>query len=59
MVFRSTTKRLLLSAPVVLAVALIPLPAQSPEDSLRQSEKQLRRFPFRPDCDGNTLEIVI
>ena len=50
--------RLLLLAPVVLAAALIPSPAQSAEDTLRQSEQRLRDFPFRPDCDGNTQEIV-
>ena len=58
MVFGSTSKSLLLFAPVVLALALISSPTQSAEESLRQSEHQLRRFPFRPDCDGNTQQIV-
>jgi len=50
--------RLLLFAQVVMAAVLIPVPAQSADDTLRQSTQQLQRFPFQPDCDGNTQEIV-
>jgi hypothetical protein len=46
---------LLLLAPLVI---LIPGSAQAAEDSLDQSVQQLRRFPFQPDCDGNTQKIV-
>jgi hypothetical protein len=34
------------------------LPASAAEDSLGQSREGLRRFPFRPDCAGNTREMV-
>jgi hypothetical protein len=50
--------RLLLLIPVVMATELISVPAQAADDTLRQSVQQLRRFPFRPDCDGNIQEIV-
>ena len=45
-------------APVLIAAALVPLPARAASDSLRQSVQQLRQFPFRADCDGNTQEMV-
>jgi len=48
--------RLLL--PMVLATVLAPVQAQAVDDSLEQSVEQLRRFPFQPDCDGNTQEMV-
>ena len=54
----STSMRLLLLAPVMMAAVLIPVSAQAADDTLCQSVQQLRRFPFRPDCDGNTQEIV-
>lgn len=54
----SVSLRLLLLFPAVMATALIPLPAQAADDTLRQSVQQLGRFPFRPDCDSNTQEIV-
>ncbi|WP_254977591.1 lysozyme inhibitor LprI family protein [Cyanobium sp. ATX 6A2] len=50
--------RLLLFVPVLMATVLAPVPAQAADDTLRQSMRQLGRFPFRPDCDGNTQEIV-
>jgi len=49
---------LLLLAPLVISAVLIPGSAQAADDSLNQSVQQLRRFPFQPDCDGNTQEIV-
>jgi uncharacterized protein YecT (DUF1311 family) len=58
MVTGSTSMRLLLFAQVVMAAVLIPVPAQAADDTLRQSVQQQQRFPFRPDCDGNTQEIV-
>ncbi|WP_158217400.1 lysozyme inhibitor LprI family protein [Synechococcus sp. MW101C3] len=54
----SASMRLLLLAAFVMATALIPLPAQAAGDTLGQSVELLQRFPFRPDCDGNTQEIV-
>jgi hypothetical protein len=54
----STSMRLLLLAAVGMATVLIPVPAQAAGDTLHQSVQQLQRFPFRPDCDGNTQEIV-
>ena len=48
--------RLLL--PLLLVTALVPLRAQAVDDSLHQSIQDLRSFPFRPDCNGNTQEIV-
>ena len=33
--------------------------AQFADDTLCQSVQQLRRFPFKPDCDDNTQEIVV
>jgi uncharacterized protein YecT (DUF1311 family) len=58
MVSSSLSLRLLLLVPAVMATVLIPLPAKAAEDTLRQSGQQLGRFPFRPNCDGNTQEIV-
>lgn len=37
---------------------LEPSVARAAEANLRQSREQLRQFPFRPDCAGNTREIV-
>ncbi|MFN9621651.1 MAG: hypothetical protein ACK587_02270 [Cyanobacteriota bacterium] len=33
-------------------------PASAAEDSLGQSRQQRREFPFAPNCDGNTREMV-
>jgi hypothetical protein len=50
---------ILLLLPLALWAALLPPgSARAAEDSLRQSMQELQRFPFRPDCDGNTQEIV-
>lgn len=57
MVFSPSPWTLLLT-PVVIATALLPLPVRAGDDSLRQSQQQLRQFPFKPDCDGNTQEMV-
>ena len=54
----SGSMRLLLLAPLVISAVLIPGSAQAADDSLDQSVQQLRQFPFQPDCDGNTQEIV-
>lgn len=35
-----------------------PSPPQPQADSLRQSQDLRRRFPFTPDCAGNTQEMV-
>jgi hypothetical protein len=35
-----------------------PSPPQPRADSLRQSQDLLRRFPFAPNCNGNTQEMV-
>ncbi len=41
-----------------MAAALISSPALAADDTLRQLAQQLQRFPFQPDCDGKTQEIV-
>lgn len=33
-------------------------PAQAADDTLGQSQQLLRQFPFQPNCDGNTQEMV-
>lgn len=33
-------------------------PAQAADDTLGQSQIQLRQFPFAPNCNGNTQEMV-
>jgi hypothetical protein len=45
---------------LVLAIGtgIAPPSAGAGEDSLRQSREQLSRFPFQPDCGGNTQEMV-
>jgi len=43
---------------LLLPMVLAPVQAQAVDDSLEQSVEQLRRFPFQPECDGNTQEIV-
>jgi uncharacterized protein YecT (DUF1311 family) len=48
----------LMLLPMVVATVLAPMRAQAADDNLDQSVEQLRRFPFRSDCDGNTQEIV-
>ncbi len=35
-----------------------PTPTRAVEATLMQSREQLRRFPFQPDCGGNTQEMV-
>jgi hypothetical protein len=57
----SASKRRRRLAAVLLAAALfptIPPPAQAADDTLRRSVQQLQQFPFQPDCEGNTQEIV-
>jgi len=49
---------LFLLASAVMSAALIPSPALAADDTLRQLTQQLQRFPFQPDCVGNTQEIV-
>jgi uncharacterized protein YecT (DUF1311 family) len=58
MVFGSASIRLLLLAPLVMAAVLIPVPTKAADDTLPQSVQQQQRFPFRPDCGGNTQEMV-
>ena len=53
-----------LVGPIVSGVALAlsaasgPAPTRAGEASLRQSQEELRQFPFQPDCGGNTPEMV-
>ncbi|MCT0198300.1 hypothetical protein KQ313_01145 [Synechococcus sp. CS-1325] len=49
---------LLLLAAVEMATVLIQVPAKAAGDTLHQSVQVLQRFPFRPDCDGNTKKIL-
>jgi uncharacterized protein YecT (DUF1311 family) len=42
----------------MVATVLAPMQVQAVDESLEQSVEQLRRFPFQPDCDGNTQAIV-
>jgi uncharacterized protein YecT (DUF1311 family) len=52
---------LLLGATLLAPGPLAPLaapPARAADDTLPQSVQQLRRFPFQPNCAGNTQEIV-
>jgi len=48
----------LLLAALAMASAPNPEPAKAADDSLRQSVQRLQQCPFRPDCDGNTQEMV-
>lgn len=53
-----------LARPWLVGLALVTLlgvgsfPARAAEDSLPQSQKELGQFPFRPNCAGNTQEMV-
>jgi hypothetical protein len=40
------------------AQALEATPAKAPDDTLNESRELLRQFPFTPNCDGNTQEMV-
>lgn len=43
---------------VLLAALLAPERAGAEDTTLQQSLQQRQHFPFRPDCDGNTQQIV-
>jgi hypothetical protein len=55
---------LLLARPLRVGLALLLLvgvesaPTRAAEDTLPQSRKELDHFPFRPNCGGNTREMV-
>jgi uncharacterized protein YecT (DUF1311 family) len=50
----------LISALVMLDMAVLenPSPAKAVEATLKQSQELLRQFPFQPNCNGNTQEMV-
>ncbi len=57
--------RLALISALLTSAALLTGPAdaapaktKAPDDTLQQSVQGLKQFPFRPNCDGNTQEIV-
>ena len=50
--------QLLLIPSLLLAALVAPAPSQAADDTLPESIQWLRQFPFRPDCDGNTQEVV-
>lgn len=58
MIGRPLLLRLLLIPALLQAALVAPAPAQAADDTLAQSVQWLRQFPFRPDCDGNTQEMV-
>ena len=43
---------------LVTSAASGPTPARASDESLSQSRERLLRFPFQPDCGGNTQELV-
>jgi hypothetical protein len=47
---------------VIAALATLSVaggaPAKAADDTLQESQRQLRQFPFTPNCNGNTQEMV-
>ncbi len=58
MIGRPLLLPLLLIPALLLAPLIGSAPAQAADDTLPRSIQQQRQFPFRPDCDGNTQEMV-